>query len=71
MNVINAINAAKSNGAITIALTGLTNNQLSKDSNFSINVPSQNTQRIQECHITIGHILCGMIEDYFINDKKT
>ena len=36
---------------------------MSNLADVTINVPSQNTQRIQESHIMIGQILCGLIED--------
>lgn len=62
-NVIDAIELAKSIGALTIAFTGKNPSNLSKICDVSLHVPSTSTQRIQECHILIGHILCGLIED--------
>lgn len=61
-NVINAVKAAKSANCKTIALTGSHGGDLTSLADVSINVPSDNTQRIQECHILIGHILCGLVE---------
>lgn len=62
-NIVNAIEAAKKKNMLTIALTGRDGGVLKNISDFCINVPSNNTARIQEAHITIGHILCKIIED--------
>jgi len=64
-NVINGVNAANKIGAKTIGLTGKTGGELTKISSISINVPSNSTQRIQECHILIGHIICELVESRF------
>lgn len=64
-NVLNGIIAANNKGAKTIGLTGKSGGELAKISTISINVPSDSTQRIQECHILIGHIICEMIESKF------
>ena len=61
-SVNEAITTAKKIGAKTIGLTGGTGGQLAKAAAFTIIVPSDNTPRIQEAHITIGHILCEMVE---------
>lgn len=62
-NVIEAIKLAKLMNAKTVLLTGENKNPLSKIVDISLNVPSKNTQRIQECHILIGHIICMIIEN--------
>ncbi|MDO8578789.1 MAG: D-sedoheptulose 7-phosphate isomerase [Dehalococcoidales bacterium] len=61
-SVIEAIKAAKKLGAKTIGLTGGSGGQLAKAADFTIIVPSDNTPRIQEAHITIGHIVCELVE---------
>lgn len=61
-NVINAIKLSKSKGAVTIVFTGKGKNPLSKITDLVLQVPSTNTQRIQECHILVGHIICGIVE---------
>jgi len=61
-NVINAMKKAKKLGAITIAFSGKNKSNLSRISNITLHVPSTNTQRIQEAHITVGHLICGIIE---------
>lgn len=61
-NVINGVLAAKNKGAKTVALTGGTGGKLAKVADIPLIVPSNNTPRIQEAHISIGHIICEMIE---------
>ena len=63
-NVIKAFEVAKEMGMKTVALTGNDGGMLSKIADISLTVPSTSTPRIQEVHILIGHILCGMVEHY-------
>ena len=62
INVIKAIQKAKSIGAVTIGFTGAEGGKISQIADHTIKVPSDDTPRIQEAHITIGHILCELIE---------
>lgn len=69
-NIINAVKAAKVSKIATIALTGK-KGRLRKMVDIAIQVPSDNTQYIQESHITIVHILCELVEhDLFASKKK-
>ena len=61
-NVIEAINAAKEKGIKTIAFTGGTGGKM-KNICECIIVPSNSTEKIQEVHIMLGHILCYLIEE--------
>jgi D-sedoheptulose 7-phosphate isomerase len=61
-NVIRGAEAGRARGAYLVAFTGDTGGQLGSKVDLLLNVPSQDAQRIQECHITIGHIACGLIE---------
>lgn len=61
-NVNAAVLAARKRGMHTIALTGKGGGDLATIADVSIVVPADNTQRIQEGHITIGHILCELVE---------
>lgn len=61
-NVACGIRQAKKMGLKTIALTGSDGGELAKLADLSLIVPSSVTARIQEAHITIGHILCELIE---------
>lgn len=62
INIINAVDAAKKNGMITVCLTGATGGKMKGRGDYLINVPSTDTPRIQETHIMIGHILCQLTE---------
>jgi len=61
-NVVKAFETAQLMGMITVGLTGSTGGKMKSISNILINVPSDNTARIQESHIMIGHILCEIVE---------
>jgi D-sedoheptulose 7-phosphate isomerase len=61
-NVVNAIKKAKEKGLITVGLTGKNGGKLKNLVDYLINVPSEDTPRIQEAHILIGHILCEIVE---------
>ncbi len=61
-NVIRGIRKAKEKGAITVGLTGISGGRLAEEADFVLKVPSDETPRIQECHITIGHVICEIIE---------
>jgi D-sedoheptulose 7-phosphate isomerase len=61
-NVAQAIKQAKKMDIKTIALTGGDGGELAKLADVSLVVPSMVTARIQEAHITIGHIVCEIIE---------
>ncbi len=67
-NVINAIHAAKDLGLFTIGLTG-SGGTLSKCSDLVFSVPSNITARIQEAHITLGHILCDLVDSILFPEK--
>lgn len=61
-NVINGLKLAMKIGAKTIGLTGEDGGKLSEIADIILKVPSKNTQRIQECHILVGHIICDIVE---------
>jgi D-sedoheptulose 7-phosphate isomerase len=61
-NIIKAVKKAKEKGIVTIGLLGKTGGKLKNECDYSICVPSENVQRIQESHITVGHILCEITE---------
>lgn len=62
-NIVNAFNKAKEMGITTIGFTGSKGGELKKIADVCICVPSDDTPRIQESHIMIGHIMCEIIED--------
>lgn len=63
VNIINAMKQASELGMINIAFTGETGGNMKEHSDILINVPSKDTPRIQESHITIGHIICQLVEE--------
>ena len=62
INVLNAFEAAKEKGMITIGLTGKGGGQIAVESDHSLIIPADTSGRIQEAHITIIHIWCDLIE---------
>ena len=65
-NVLAAVRLARKMGLKTIALTGRGGGPLAGLVDLAIVIPSDSTQRIQEAHITVGHILCELIEQHFV-----
>lgn len=61
-NILNAFNYAQENGIITAGFTGETGGKMKDISDYLINIPCNDTPRIQEAHITLGHALCEIIE---------
>lgn len=67
-NVIKGIEQAKKNGAYIIVLSGKEGGKLKDVADLSLIIPAENTARIQECHLTIIHILCKLIEKTLFPD---
>jgi phosphoheptose isomerase len=65
-NVLRAAEAAREIGLRTIALSGRDGGSLAGLAEIAIVIPSESTARIQECHITIGHILCEYVDEELI-----
>jgi D-sedoheptulose 7-phosphate isomerase len=61
-NVIEALKMARRKGAKTVGLTGGNGGKLAEVVDLALTVPSDSTPRIQEAHITIGHIVCELVE---------
>lgn len=61
-NVIEAAVAAKAHGIKTITMTGGDGGALAKQADISLNVEAGVTARVQEVHITIGHAICGLVD---------
>jgi D-sedoheptulose 7-phosphate isomerase len=66
-NVIKAVETAKKKGIKTVAFTGAKGNKLASKADYVFAVPSNRTPRIQETHITLGHVLCQMVEEVLFN----
>ena len=61
-NVIKALEVAKKMGMVTIGVTGKDGGEIAKMVDYSLNVSSHSTPRIQEVHITLGHAICEMVD---------
>jgi D-sedoheptulose 7-phosphate isomerase len=61
-NVVEALRVARSNGIVTVGMTGESGGQLKEEADYCICVPSSDTPRIQEGHILVGHVLCELVE---------
>jgi D-sedoheptulose 7-phosphate isomerase len=68
-NILLAVEAAKKQGLTTLAFTGEGGGKLAGLCNCLF-VPSRETARIQECHILIGHIVCGLVEQQYFKEKS-
>jgi len=69
-NVLKAMDAAKKKRLKTIAFTGSKGNKFAAKADFAFIVPSDNTPRIQETHITLGHVLCQMVEEILFDSPR-
>lgn len=65
INILKATEQAASMGIKTIAFTGVSGGKLKDMADITINVPSDETNHIQEMHIAVGHIICGLVEEAF------
>jgi len=61
-NILRGVEMGRMRGAFLVALTGETGGALAGKVDLLLDVPSRDPQRIQEAHITIGHIVCSLIE---------
>ncbi len=62
-NIVRAFEVCRSKGVMTIGLTGDEGGKMKLLSDVWIGVPSNDTPRIQEAHITLGHIICQLVEE--------
>ena len=61
-NIVKAFEMAKTKQVVTIGFTGDKGGKMKEISDYLINVPSNDTPRIQESHILVGHIICELVE---------
>ena len=66
-NILEAFKTAKELGIKTVAFTGKNGGEMIKEADITLNVPSEITNNIQEMHIASGHIICGIVENYFFS----
>ncbi len=68
-SVVEAVRYCRRMGLFTLALTGASGGQLRGLADILIAVPSEETPRIQECHILIGHSICDAIERAVVTEQ--
>lgn len=61
-NILKAATAAREIGLIVVGMTGKSGGNLNPLCDLLLNIPSGDTPRIQESHITLGHIICELVE---------
>ena len=61
-NIVRAFEVARELGLVTVALTGHSGGAIAEMADYALIVPSTKTPRIQEVHITVGHVICEMVE---------
>lgn len=69
-NIVKAFQKAKDKRMKRVALTGKSGGELKDNCEILINIPSDDTPRIQEAHIMIGHIICEFVEKALFNEYK-
>ena len=69
-NILQAFDVCQEKGLFTIAMTGASGGKMRDAADLLINVPSNDTPRIQEAHITVGHIICELVEQEIFGEKK-
>jgi D-sedoheptulose 7-phosphate isomerase len=62
VNVIKGLDMARAMGAYTVGMTGESGGQMKDKVDACLCMPSRATPRIQECHILVGHVICGLVE---------
>lgn len=66
-NIVAAFEVAKQKGMVTIGFTGSHGGAMKALSDYLLNVPSNDTPRIQESHIMLGHIICELVEEKYFS----
>lgn len=69
-NILKAVDAARKKKLKIIAFTGAKGDKLASKSDYVFAVPSSSTPRIQETHITLGHVLCQMVEELLFETHR-
>jgi D-sedoheptulose 7-phosphate isomerase len=66
-NIVKAFEVAREKGIITVGFTGETGGKMKSISDYLLNIPSNDTPRIQESHIMLGHIICQLVEEKYFS----
>lgn len=68
-NILKAFDICEEKGIFSVGLAG-ESGKIQQKCDICLSVPSSNTARIQECHILIGHIICGLVEESIFSEYK-
>jgi len=69
-NVVKAMDVARRKKLKSVVLTGARGEKLASKATYAFVVPSENTPRVQETHITLGHVLCLMVEEILFEEPR-
>ena len=69
-NILAALEAARGRGMVTVAMTGNRKARITQLADHCIEIPSPDTPRIQEGHLVVGHIICGLVEERMFGEPK-
>jgi D-sedoheptulose 7-phosphate isomerase len=69
-NVLHGLSTAREKGLRTVAFTGCAGGKLKNAADYCICAPSNETPRIQECHILIGHIISELVEETIFHEQS-
>ena len=69
-NILTALQCARELGVVAVGLTGQGGAKMQAFCDYCIKVPSMSTPRIQESHILLGHIICGIVEDTVFHGQE-
>jgi len=69
-NVVNALLKAREMGILAVGLSGADGGKMAEACDICIHIPSASTPRIQEAHITVGHIICAMVENVLFEQYR-
>jgi len=67
-NVVTALKWAREHGVQTIGWVGAAETEMDVYSDIILHVPASVTARVQECHITVGHVMCGLVEEMLFGE---
>lgn len=68
-NILHALRVARGRGIATVGLTGNRAGPMAELCDYYLEVPSGETPKIQECHLVLGHILCGIVEAAIFGER--
>ena len=69
-NILAALQCARELGVVAVGLTGQGETKMQSFCDYCIKVPSVSTPRIQESHILLGHLICGLVEDAVFHGQE-